>query len=189
MMMNEPAYSSNHCKDLKGDRATGQYWERQFCIMAGSFDKSFTPMQLGKDRSITAFQRDRRTWKIFTLPDVTIWTAPGEHHEIKHKNPFDDRVYGPSYGLEVYRFMALLWFANETGQDVFYTIHNHDKAGGKFNKSNSVAHWETANILDLESRHHTCRPTSSWVNGERKTVDTYYWSVGLWIPLSQLWKK
>jgi hypothetical protein len=187
MNVSELPYYSNHCNDLKSDREIGQYWERQFCLMAADHDKSFTPMQLGRDKSITAFQRDRHDWSIFTLPDVTIWTAPGEHHEIKHKNPFNDFRHGPSYGLEVYRFMALLWFANETGQRIMYTIHDHDKAGGKHNRTNHIDHWKTANIVDLNEKWHTRRPTQSWVNGQPKKVDTYYWSVDLWKPLFSFW--
>jgi len=183
-----PFVYSNHCKDLNGDREIGQYWERQLCVMASEYGKSFTPMQLGRETSITAFAKNGGRWNRYTLPDVVIWTAPGEHHEIKHKNPLGNRTNGPSYGLEVYRFDALLWFARETGQNVMYTIHNHDKAGGREVKENDITHWETANILRLNNKWHTCRRGPSWVNGQKKEVDIYYWSVSLWTPLSMFWK-
>lgn len=173
----------NHCQNLGGDRNLGKYWEHQLCTMAGDYGKSFTPMQLDRASSIVAHTKVKN----YTLPDVIIWTAPGEHHEIKHKNPFDDWTNGPSYGLEVYRFDALLWFAKETGQNVMYTIHNHDKAGGRDAKENNIEHWETANVLRLNNKWHTCRTGFSWVNGQKKEVDIYYWSVSLWTPLSTFW--
>lgn len=178
----------NHCKDNAADRILGQDWERNFCVMAGDYGKSFTPMQLKRDTSVVAHIKNGNGWKNYTLPDVTIWTAPGEHHEIKHKNPFDDWTNGPSYGLEVYRFNALLWFAKETGQNVMYTIHNHNKAGGRDVKENNIEHWETANVLYLNNKWHTCRAGSSWVNGQRKEVDIYYWAITLWTPLSVFWR-
>lgn len=178
----------NHCQDLKGDRQLGGYWERQFCIMAANHDKTFTPMQLGRQESIVAHRKNGQQWNSYTLPDVTVWTSPGEHHEIKHKDPFDDWDNGPSYGLEVYRFNALLWFAEETGQQVMYTIHDHKKAGGRDIKNNNIEHWVTANIKHLNNQWHTCRETKSYVNGETKIVPTYYWSIELWLPLGIFWK-
>lgn len=177
-----------HCQNLTGDRNLGAYWERQFCLQAAQYKKIFTPMQLGKKDSVMAFSLKGAQWQRYTLPDVTIWTAPGEHHEIKHKSPFNDRNFGPSFGLEVYRFNALLWFTQETGQNVLYTIHDHSKSGGRDALINDIRHWLTAGVMELNKRWHTQRQTKSWVNGQEKYVDTYYWAVGLWQPLENYWK-
>lgn len=180
--------TSTHCQNNKNDRDTGKFWERQFCLMAGDYNKSFTPMQLKRSESIVAHTKNGNRWRSLTLPDIVIWTKPGEHHEIKHKNPIDLRDGGPSFGLEVYRFNALLWFANEISQNVMYTIHNHDKAGGREVEVNDIDHWETANILYLNGKWHSCRPVFSWVNGQKKEVSIYYWPVSLWTPLKKYWE-
>lgn len=170
-------------------RELGQYWERQFCIMAGDFGKIFTPNQLDRQEAAMAYQRNGAGWNCYTLPDVVVWSAPGEHHEIKHKDPTRDYGRGRSYGLEVYRFNALLSFAEATGQTVLYTIHNHEKAGGRDVKENDISHWATANIKHLNNNWHTCRDNSSLVNGVWKTgISTYYWSIDLWLPLETFWK-
>ena len=175
---------AKHCEDIEADRKIGQYWERQFCLMAAEFDKSFTPMQIGHKESIVAFSRNNEKWNRYTLPDVTIWTAPGEHHEIKHKNP----TRGGLFGLEVYRFNALLWFAQETRQPVLYTIHNHDLAGGRDNEINDLAHWLTINILDLNDKWiGEPRYGKSWINGKPENTKTYFWPVRLWQSLGDYW--
>lgn len=176
-----------HCQNLQSDRDIGAYWERQFCLQAARFNKSFTPMQLGRKDSIVAHSYESNGWKSYTLPDITIWTAPGEHHEIKHKAPFNAWRYGDSFGLEVYRFEALLWFAQETGQDVMYTIHDHSKTAGRDATVNKIEHWITASVLTLNRRWHTKRPGQSWVNGQKKEVDIYYWSIDWWQPLLKYW--
>lgn len=182
------ALDSTHCNDLQGDRNLGKHWERQFCFMAGERGKAFTPMQLDRSKSIVAHSKKTGAWNNYTLPDVTVWTAPGEHHEIKHKSPMNDWTHGPSFGLEVYRFNALLWFAEETGQQVMYTIHNHDLAGGRDIQENNIDHWQTANIKFINNQWHTCRPGQSWVDGKKKTVPIYYWATNLWLPLDIFWK-
>jgi len=175
-----------HANNLTDDRALGTFWEEQFCLLAAQHGRAFTALQIGKQGA--AISKDAKL-NPYTLPDVAIWTAPGEHHEIKHKNPYPDRRHGPSYGLEVYRFNALLWFAQETGQSVMYTIHDHDKAGGRELTINKIEHWLTVNVLALNNQWYTCRPTKSYVNGKSKTVDCYYWHANLWRPLFDYWYK
>lgn len=175
---------ANHCANLTSDRELGQYWERIFCQMAALLGKVFTPMQLGRADSILAFQKNGNGWNRYTLPDVTVWTAPGEHHEIKHKDP---TKFG-SFGLEVYRFDALRWFAHETGQAVLYTIHNHALAGGRDVEENDLAHWITVDVRELDGQWSGTFPGFSWVNGQRKKVDIHYWDQDLWQPLAKYWK-
>jgi hypothetical protein len=174
-----------HCDDNAGDRKLGQFWEREFCKLATDYKGyMFTPMQIGHDGSIQAFSQTDSKWNHFTLPDVTVWTYPGQHHEIKHKNPtrFD------SFGLEAYRFYALHEFAKETKQDVMYTIHNHDLSGGRDAQTNNIAHWMTVDILKLNHAWVFAKKLSSWVNGKEESVLQYFWPTSLWMPLADYWR-
>ncbi len=172
-----------HCEDLSADRDIGQYWERQFCIMAARRGFLFTPMQIGRPDSALAYSYGTARWQSLTLPDVTIWTFPGQHHEIKHKNP----TRTGCFGLEQYRFDALKRFAAVTQQSVLYTIHNHDLAGGRDAKDNNIEHWITADICALDGTWLEERRLPSWVNGVKKDVFQYFWPAGLWIPLADYW--
>lgn len=171
--------------DNTKDREIGAYWERRFCLWAAKFGNSFTPMQLGRQSSAQAFVYHEK-FNSYTLPDVTIWSKPGEHHEIKHKSP----TRYNTFGLEKYRLDALLWFANETGQSVMYTIHNHLLSGGRDSKLDSIHHWFTANILDLHGRHVYYNDGNSYINGKYyNNIGIFYWSIELWIPLLAYWSK
>lgn len=145
----------------------------------------FSPLQIGHKGSAIAWSRTDGTWNPFTLPDVTIWTYPGQHHEIKHKNP----TSGGRYGLERYRFDALLAFARETQQDVMYTIHNHDLSGGRNGTVNSIDHWFTVNVLHLDGEwQHIDENGVSYVNGKAETgIPILYWDMHLWLPLGWYW--
>ena len=177
---------SNHCADNAADRELGKFWEKRFCLLAAGFELSFTPMQIGRSDSAAAYSRPSNKWNIHTLPDITVWTYPGQHHEIKHKNP---TKHG-TFGLEVYRLDALIWFANETQQDVMYTIHNHDLSGGRNGKENKPEHWFTVNVLDLVGNEaHQGEHTDSYVNGKPKARSIYYWKTSLWIPLVEYWQE
>jgi hypothetical protein len=123
-------------------------------------------------------------WNVLTLPDITIWTAPGQHHEIKHKCP---TRYG-CYGLEQYRFDALLWFAETTKQLMYYTIHDHSLSGGRDCQSNSIDHQRTASVTHLADNIHETRWGYSWVDGVKKSVPIHYWAVSHWQPLRQIWE-
>lgn len=177
-----------HCENLSQDREVGDYWERQFCRMAIKYGRSITGHQWDKRHSAIAYcitvDNGRRKCESYVLPDVTVWTNPGEHHEIKHKAPTDNGLFG----LEKYRFESLLWFSIETGANVFYTIHNHSLNGGRDNLENHEDHWFTANIrtLALVDRNEAIGP--SWVNGEKKSVMIYYWDAANWVKLIDLWR-
>lgn len=128
-------------RDNAADREVGQYWETQFCGMARVYGKTFTPHQFRRVGSAMfyggAADLDGKTQ--WTLPDITVWSAPGEHHEIKHKNP--DR--SGCYGLERYRLDALVRFANTTRQKVYYSIHDWEMAGASSAKeqvANDIEH-------------------------------------------------
>lgn len=172
---------SGHCENLQADRKTGAYWERQFCVLAKQRGLMFTPMQIGRNGSAVAYKG--KGWNTLTLPDVTVWTAPGQHHEIKHKEP---NRHG-SYGLEQYRFDALMAFSEETEQDVLYTIHDHYLAGGKHVQVNRMEDWRTIRVVALDGAWSWSGPGWSWVNGVKKRVGMYYWSQEMWASLDDYW--
>lgn len=172
-----------HCSDNKADRDLGQFWERQFCVLAAGRGFVFTPLQIKRDGSVSAAWLEDGKWKHLTLPDVTVWTAPGQHHEIKHKDP----TRSGCFGLEGYRFHALLHFAEVTHQDVMYTIHNHSLCGGRDAKVNRIEDWLTTNVRALNNRWEVGH-NATWINGKREEgVKTYYWPAGLWQPLPDYW--
>jgi len=174
------------CTDLDGDRAIGAYWERQFGIMAGELGKVFTPHQLHlTTKSASAYGLvSGRGWRHYLLPDVTIWSAPGEHHEIKHKRPTPDGCYG----LELYRLDALAEFAETTGQGVYYTIHDWDSAGGRDQQANRLEDWRYADVTDISQRSTKSGRGMSWVHGRQKEVEIRYWTATRFFrPLAELW--
>jgi hypothetical protein len=176
---------SQQCANLDSDRKLGEYWERQFCFLAGNHGFAFTRNQANKAEAALAWERRADgKWDTYTLPDVSFWTTPGQHHEIKHKSP---TRYG-CYGLEKYRFDALIWFAGTTGQPVFYTIHDHALSGGRDCTFNSIEHWRTASVTFLADNIQQTSFGSSWVDGVRKSVLIHYWPTSLWKPLGTIWE-
>jgi len=184
---------SKHCRDNAADRKLGEYWERAFCIMAGERGRSYTPQQIGRTASAQAYLKQNGKYSHWTLPDVTVWTYPGEHHEIKHKSP----TGGGRFGLERYRYDALAWFANETQQQVYYTIHRWDLAG-EHSTENHIEHWVTISVEQLEEMNANGRGQlynangdsrgNSYVNGQKKNVAMYFWPARAWEPLASLWR-
>lgn len=168
---------SIHCNDVGIDRRLGEYWERVFCCMMAERGKMFTPMQIGRSTSVAAFSKTNGKWNRFTMPDVTVWTAPGEHHELKHKTT---TKYG-SFGLELYRLDALVAFARETAQSVRYTIHDHH--GLRNDKTNRLQDWCSADVLTLANAEHQCHWGDSYVSGVRKRVQILYWNIRWFSPL------
>lgn len=172
-----------HCSDNQADRAMGAYWERQFCLLAATYGLWFSPLQIGRQTSAVAWCGAPGTWHSLTLPDITIWTAPGQHHEIKHKAPTGQGYFG----LEAYRFRALIAFTTVTRQAVFYTIHNHALAGGREQRANDLRHWITANVNDLRNSPYRTFSGSSYVNGKRVDgIAINYWRSTLWQPLETI---
>jgi hypothetical protein len=174
-----------HCSDNKSDRGKGELWERNFCILAAQNGFVFTPMQIGRTKSAQAFSQEGDKWNHYTLPDITVWSYPGQHHEIKHKAPTGHRCFG----LEVYRYDALYKFANITKQHVMYTIHNHEWSGGTDGKENNIGHWLTVDVMDLYGKWQTYQEDGiSWVDGQRRTnIPIAYWNISLWQPLQLYW--
>jgi len=174
-----------HCTDNRADRKVGEYWERKFCRMAAEKNMVFTPMQIGRQDSAQAAGLSGGRWTKYVLPDVTIWTHPGQHHEIKHKDP----TRNGWFGLERYRLDSLLAFARLTQQDVMYTIHNHALNCGRDNPENNIEHWLTADVMALVDTWVHKQPNgTSWVNGQKKTdIEIFYWPVELWQPLDGYW--
>ena len=100
-----------------------------------------------------------------------------EHHEIKHKTA----TRHGQYGLEKYRFEALLDFARETNQPVKYTIHDHH--GKRHNKEGILADWITVDVTQLLGAEDGIYEGPSWVNSRERRVPIMYWNATLWEPL------
>jgi hypothetical protein len=180
-------------RDNGADRALGKRWEEHFCRLARDYGKSFTPQQIGRSEAAPWFAPSGTpSMNRYLLPDVTIWTAPGEHHEIKHKEP----TPSGDVGLEVYRYEALLAFRFETAQPVLYTIHNWRHAGASTSRDampNRVEDWFTVDIEDLAAyvarRQPEPCPFPTYVNGQWERRPGYYWPVTLWSPLASWWDR
>lgn len=174
---------------LARDRSVGQLWEEEkFPELIGQYRPGwFTRNQRRRDGAAVAERIDAGELRRMLLPDVVIWSAPTEHHEIKHKNATSQGMYG----LEVYRFRALVEFAAETRQPVLYTIHDWELAGASSATEpmpNVLAHWLTIPTQLLEWRLPKPRTSPSWVNGEKRMVPTFYWPTDLWEPLADWWE-
>ncbi len=168
--------------NLDRDRNLGAYWERQFCRLAGACGYLILPQQIGRTGAARVFYRDAETWQERILPDITLWSPKGcEHHEIKHKSPTRHGLYG----LEKYRFDDLLWFSRKSKEPVFFTIHNHALSGGRDGRINSIAHWVTARVDDLNERWTMRSISPTWMNGERATSEVLYWPQWLFQPLAR----
>ena len=171
------------------ERAIGAVWESHFCRMGTVYGKVLTAHQLrSPNASACAFGapliagRPRR----WLLPDITIWSAPGEDHEVKHKN----QSFDGCYGLEVYRLDALVEWAVLTGRKVYYTIHDWEIAGASCSSDeigNSIDHWFTADVLDLRDRSTKNGRDWTWRNGKRALEDMRYWTPRHFGPLAELW--
>lgn len=182
-------YGSPQCTDLNADRKVGEFWERKFCLLAAKHGRSFTPHQIGRGKSAQAFSYSESKFHPMTLPDITIWTAPGEHHEVKHK----DTTSSGHFGLELYRLDALVWFWRETGQSVYYTIHDYGKQQGvnradrKHNELNDPRHWVSCEVQELKKTVAYTYIGKSWVNGEPREVPICYWREDTFTPLLSIW--
>ena len=176
-------------RDNSRDRKTGQHWERQFCTLAAGFGKVFTPHQIGRNDSAAAAYRkaEGQSWSVLTLPDVTVWSAPSEHHEIKHKNRTSDGMYG----LEEYRIDALVGFAATTQQRVYYTIHDWEVAGAQSSDErvpNDIAHWFYADIEIIAERATKTRVDWTYYAGGLRKLPIRYWTAQRHFqPLIKLW--
>lgn len=184
------------CKNNAADRRLGRRWEEHFCDLGGQYGKMFTAHQIGRTESARALHRLNGRWHPLTLPDVTIWSEPGEHHEIKHKDPCKGGRRRGRIGLEVYRFRSLVGFANELprSQGVFYTIHRHDLApGGRAGDTNRMQDWFTVDVHKLQTLNESgkvvCEPGKTYYAGGPKIVDIFYWPFAAWQPLVDLWKQ
>jgi len=179
----------NHCSDLQNDRSLGQFWEERFCSLAASYGKMFTAHQINRGKSAAALIKANGKYHRLLLPDITVWSAPGEHHEIKHKSP----TKSGCFGLEDYRLVALKWFADETQQKVFYTIHDWASAGGREVRENRPNDWFACEIGTLWqatlSGVANKAKFDSWVGGKKQTkIEGWFWPSNLWSPVIETWE-
>jgi len=181
-------------RDNTHDRHIGQKWERNFCALAADHQKSFTAHQIGRDQSAQWYKRHPNGIHPLLLPDATIWSAPGEHHEIKHKRATHPGRAYRCYGLEKYRLDALVMFRHETQQPVMYTVHDWELAGATSSSApmlNRIDHWLTADVLDLaeyvKDEHLGTVPFPTWVNGQMRNRPGYFWPTTCWVSLRWWW--
>ena len=163
-----------HCGNVKNDRALGELWESNFCKLLPEgcvFDLH------QKDRTSSAVLRVVEPESIdrgITSPDVTVYWGSSvvSHHEIKHKNATRDGCFG----LEEYRVKSLLEFMKRSGQDVYYTIHDHDFSDGRDGKVNDIKHWLTSSLSELLKDVLRKSDSPSYRNGKKVDELTYYWN-------------
>jgi len=182
--------NDQRCLDNKKDRVEGDKWERRFCSMyARNHESKFlTANQIKKSGAAKAVYWNGHRYSSVLLPDVTVWSAPGEHYELKNKRP-TKRRFGENnsrcYGLEEYRYKALVDFAKETQQPVYYAIHDWEKAGGK-EKPCTLIDWVYANILYLFEPVHQ-EKGASYYNGKEIKTNILYWPIEEFRPLAEIW--
>jgi hypothetical protein len=172
---------AEQCTNNADDRRLGALWEERFCAHARRTGRAFTAHQAAL-KSISAMWHVQGASR--PLPDVTLWTAPVEHHEIKHKDP----TRAGEFGLETYRFQSLTAFAEESRTRVLYTIHDHSRSGGRDSHIDQIEDWLTVDVLNLLDRPVRRATGKSWVNGKPKDVEVCYWPVSLWVPLASHWE-
>lgn len=163
-----------HCGDLNRDRRLGDVWEANFCGL------------LPDSCSFVRHQKDRSAGAVFGVvdpggvirwspsPDVTVWWGGNgitSHHECKHKNATANGFFG----LEEYRVNSLREFMQRVGQEVQYTIHDHDCSGGPNGSENDIKHWVTLSLEALCRDVHERRRSPTYRNGRRVMEMTYYW--------------
>jgi hypothetical protein len=170
----------SHCENLERDRGVGAFWEARFCEMARLYGHYFTPHQFERERAASVYGPNRAR---LILPDITIWSGEGEHHEVKHKAP----TAHDSFGLEAYRFDSLVAFAGITGEPVYYTIHNHALAGGFEATENHIDHWVQCEVTALAEMPRLTARGRSWVNNKVAEVEIHYWPMNFFSPLAYVW--
>lgn len=176
---------TSQCQDILADRELGAFWEKQFGRLAMKKGLTVTPNQIGRSSSASAFYMTADgAYRRLILPDFVIWSLPGQHHEIKHKDPAKTGKKRGCYGLERYRFDSLVRFQEICGQSVFYTIHDWSLAGGKQEKVNHIDHWLTIPITDMVGTEQHAEEGLSWINGTQATTELVYWPSSLFVPLS-----
>jgi len=162
-----------HCGDVNSDRKLGDIWEANFCQLLAPGTQV---MRHQKDRHGSAVygevQPDGRiVWR--PSPDVTVWHGRGieSHHEIKHKNAYRAALFG----LEEYRLKSLLEFKKNTGQGVYYTIHDHDCSGGRLGVNNDIKHWVTQTVESLSKDWDDRFLCPTYRNGKRVKEMMRFW--------------
>lgn len=173
-----------HCLDVTADRNIGDLWEGNFCKL---LPPGCTFIRHQKDRDgaslYGAVGHDGEVaWR--SSPDVTVWHGRSvtTHHEIKHKNAHAGLVFG----LERYRFDALIEFQKNTGQTVYYTIHDHDSGGGRDGTENDIKHWVTQTIESLASDHDYEWPCPTYRAGMKVEEMTLFWRRSRFDPLEDV---
>lgn len=169
---------------------SAHFGSARFCRLAAEHGRVLTAHQIASPRgSASAWGGPITDGSVsrYLLPDVTVWSAPGEHHEIKHKNQTRDGCYG----LELYRLEALVRWANTTGQSVYNTIHDWEHAGATdkwVDTPNRIEDWLCADVAVISKRSTKGGYEWSWRNGIWSWEEMRYWSAHIYFrPLAEIW--
>jgi len=146
------------------DREVGEYWEDVFVSMAKRY--GWRAWAFNRKKGATFQDADGNT---YISPDVWILRRGAKQYvcEIKHKNLARNHCYG----FELYRESSMLaierGYSNEFGGvEALYVVHNHDLAGGKWEKDNNTLHWHAARLGLLSEVGHLGKPQHTYYNGE-----------------------
>lgn len=153
---------------IQKDRALGEYWEDQFIDIAHRYGWQAWPFNRINGATFQDEKGDR-----YICPDVWVLRRGIQQYicEIKHKN----LAKNGCYGFEVYREESMLAieanYRNEFGGVVaLYVVHNHDLAGGKWEKKSNILHWHAQHLQDLSRVGREGQPVHTYYNGERSDV-------------------
>jgi hypothetical protein len=161
-----------HAEDNRADRDVGEKWEAEFEKMANS---------------VGGLNCHRPTVPGRLLPDRVVQRKGEiEWHELKHKRA----TWADEYGLEQYRYEALIELAKRTGETVLYTIHDWRLAGARDRDDkvpNAIDDWYTVDVLDLPRVEPRIREGKTYYGGRVARTPIFYWPAGLWSPLAWRW--
>jgi len=164
------------------DRKIGEFWEDEFCKMARRYGWEAWPFQRRKGEATFEFEGKR-----YVCPDVWILRRNEKQYicEVKHKNAAKNGCYG----FELYRQDSMLElesdYYNQFGSvEALYVVHNHDAAGGKYEKTNNENHWH-AQRLRLLSENAVAGKSRTLYNGKvtDEEVPILYYPLTLFMPI------
>lgn len=152
-------------------REVGSKWEKEFAKIVGARGALYCLHQEDRDKSATFHFYEDGTLKSKPLPDVTVFTSPGFHAEVKHKSP----TRTGWIGLERHRIAAMRMLADASGQHVLYVVHRSD-----------TDEWIACSIKRFERLAEREMMSPSLVCGVMQSVPTVYTPVSAFTSLDRV---
>lgn len=170
-------FEDRRCRDLSGDRRTGQSWQDRFCRMSERHGCVCEDKQKSKDVAAVASFEGRK----LILPDIQLCkNGVTVLPEIKHKSPTN---HG-QYGWEEYRLSDCVEYARQSGLQVIMAIHDWSLAGSKENEINDISHWRWADVIEMDRQFDYRNPEGkTWRAGKPCTTPVLYWNTSRFLPL------